>query len=223
MSKTLAEIGYSIRNQVKGYFSSDDERISIEFVYDKAWDIRSLLIKEEYRRHHQLNDQDFVSKCCLDIVCKETCEGSGEFEYTVTIPTLESSVGYDGVKYFGSPNMKTPFRRSNYQGFLYSGSESYTGNAPTYTLYDDLAILKNMPTDNMEKVCIIGIFEDPRDYCDPNDPFPIARHLVHKLELLAIQQLMSTIQIGPDEANNARDDSPKALNPQPVQRQARNE
>ena len=221
MSKTLAEIGYSIRNQVKGYFSSDDERISIEFVYDKAWDIRSLLIKEEYRKFHKLNDQDFVSKCCLDVVCTETCEGSGTFEYTVAIPILESSVGYDGVKYFGSPDMKTPFRRSNYQGFLYSDSESFTGGAPTYTLYDDRAVLKNMPTDNQEKICIIGIFENPRDHCKPSDPFPIARHLVHKLELLAIQQLMSTIQIGPDEVNNARDDSPMALNPQPAQRQER--
>ena len=58
---------------------------------------------------------------------------------------------------------------------------------------------------------MIGVFEDPRSICNQDDPFPIARHLVHKLELLVIQQLMSTIQIGPDEKNNGRDDSPDAL------------
>ena len=50
------------------------------------------------------------------------------------------------------------------------------------------------------------------DICNEDDPFPIARHLIHKLELLAIQQFMSTLQIGPDEGNNARDESPDQLN-----------
>ena len=100
------------------------------------------------------------------------------------------------------------------EGIFYSGHSSYTGNAPTFTLIDNKAILKNLPTDNMKYLCIIGIFENPRNYCKPEDPFPIARHLVHKLELLAIQQIMSTLSIGPDEYNNAKDDSPMPVNPQ---------
>jgi len=214
--KTLAEIGYSIRNQCKGYFSTDDERISIDFVYDKAWDIRSMLIKEEWRKFHQLNDNDFTTECCLKISCDEiVCDdkGSGVYEHTIIMPTLESSLGYNSIKYFGSVDKKTPFRRVNYGGYLYSGYSSFTGNAPTFTLIDNKAVLKNLPDENMEYVCVIGIFENSRDYCKPEDPFPIARHLVHKLELLAIQQIMSTIQIGPDEYNNAKDDSPMAINP----------
>ena len=109
MAKTIAEIGYSIRNQCKGYFSTDDERISIDFVYDKAWDIRSMLIKEEYRKFHQLNDNDFTTECCLEIVCDEiVCDniGSGEYEYSAVIPTLESSLGYNSIKYFGTIDKK---------------------------------------------------------------------------------------------------------------------
>ena len=63
-------------------------------------------------------------------------------------------------------------------------------------------------------MCMIAVFESPNDICNEDDPFPIARHLVHKLELLVIQQLMSTIQIGPDEKNDGRDDSPENLQKQ---------
>jgi len=219
MSKTLAEIGYSIRNQVKGFFSSDDERIDIQLVYDKVWDVRSMLLKEEYRRFKQLNDQDFTSECCLEIQCDViSCKGynSGEKVFFVQIPKVESSLGGDAVKYFGTMNKKTPFRKQSFQGHLYSGHEKYTGNAPSFTFVDDKAILKNLPTKGMKFMCMIAVFESPGDICNEDDPFPIARHLVHKLELLVIQQLMSTLQIGPDEKNDARDDSPE-----PLQKQSR--
>lgn len=219
MSKTLAEIGYSIRNQVKGYYSTDDERIDIQLIYDKAWDVRSLLIKEDYRKFKKINDQDFTTECCLKVECDLIiCDGysSGEKEYYVTLPKIEGSLGYHGIKYFGTVDKKTPFRRMNYQGYLYSDHEKYTGSVSSFTLVDDKAILKNLPTDGLKYVCLIGVLEDPRSVCDEDKPFPIARHLVHKLELIVIQQLMSTLQIGPDENNNARDDSPQQL-----QRQSR--
>ena len=217
MSKTLAEIGYSIRNQVKGYFSTDDERIDIQLVFDKAWDVRSLLLKEEYRQFKTINDQDFTTECCLEVQCDVIVCGeynSGVKEFYVTIPKVEASLGQNAIKYFGTVDKKNPFRRSNYQGFLYSEHEKYTGKAPSFTFIDDKAILKNMPTSGMKFVCLIAVFEDPRNFCEPDSPFPIARHLVHKLELLVIQQLMSTIQLGPDERNNARDESPENLQKQ---------
>jgi len=217
MSKTLAEIGYSIRNQVIGYFGTDDTRISMQFVYDKAWDVRSMLIKEEYRKFKQLNDQDYVSECCIEICCSETvCDGDDSLfsEKFITLPVLTSALGYNGVKYFGSVDKKNPFRRTNYGGYMYSDYNKYTKKAPTYTLVDDKAYLKNLPTDTMKYICVIGIFENPKDYCKPEDPFPLARHLVHKLEMIVIQQLLSTINIGPDQYNNAHDDAPMPVNPQ---------
>jgi len=122
-------------------------------------------------------------------------------------------LGYNGVKYFGTTDKKTPFRRVSYPGYLYSDHESYTSKAPSYTLLDTKAFLKNLPTDTLKFICIIGIFENPRGHCKPEDAFPIARHLVHKLELIAVKQLVSTISIGPDEYNNAKDDSPMPINP----------
>lgn len=217
MSKTLAEVGYSIRNQIKGYFSSDDERIDIQLIYDKCWDVRSILLKEEYRQFKKINDQDFTTECCLEVQCSNLiCNGidSGVKEFFVQIPKIEASIGYDGIKYFGTVDKRTPFRRVNYQGHMFAGHEKYTGRAPMFTLIDDKAILSNMPTAGMKFVCLIAIFEDPRNICDQDDPFPLARHLIHKLELIVIQQLMSTMQIGPDEANNGRDNSPDQLQKQ---------
>lgn len=217
MSKSLAEIGYSIRNQVKGFFSTDDERIDIQFIYDKCWDVRSVLLKDEYRQFKKINDQDFTSECCLEVQCNTiTCNGinSGVKEFYVQIPKIEASLGQDAIKYFGTVNKKIPFRRTNYSGHLYSEHETYTGRAPSFTLVDDKAMLKNMPTAGMKFICVIAVFEDPRNICNEDDPFPIARHLVHKLELIVIQQLTSLIQIGPDETNNGRDNSPDQLQKQ---------
>lgn len=214
MSKTLAEVGYSIRNQIKGFFSSDDERIDIQLIYDKCWDVRSILLKEEYRQFKKINDQDFTSECCLEVKCRNIiCNGhdSGVVEYYVEIPKIEASLGYDSIKYFGTVDKKTPFRRLNFQGHMFAEYEKYTGKAPSFTLIDNQALLNNMPTHGMKFVCLIAVFEDPRDICDQNDPFPLARHLIHKLEMIVIQQLMALIQIGPDEANNGRDNSPDAL------------
>lgn len=217
MSKTLAEIGYSIRNQVKGFFSSDDERIDIQLIYDKCWDVRSVLLKDEYRQFKKINDQDFSTECCLEVLCNSIiCNGidSGVKEFYVQIPKIESSLGQDAIKYFGTLDKRNNFRRTNYQGHLYSDHETYTGRAPSYTLVDDKAMLKNMPTKAMKFVCVIAVFEDPRGICDADKPFPIARHLVHKLELIVIQQLTSLLQIGPDESNDGRDSSPDQLQKQ---------
>jgi hypothetical protein len=214
MSKTLAEVGYSIRNQVKGYFSSDDERIDIQLIYDKCWDVRSILLKDEYRQFKKINDQDFTPDCCLEVQCGTiSCGGmdSGVKEFYVEIPKVEASLGQDAIKYFGTLDKRTPFRRVNFQGFMYSGFEKYTGRVPSFSIVDDKAILKNLPTKGLKYVCMIAVFEDPRNICEEDSPFPLARHLVHKLEIIVIQQLMSTLQIGPDEKNNARDDSPEQL------------
>ena len=107
MSKTLAEVGYSIRNQIKGYFPSDDERIDIQLIYDKCWDVRSILLKEEYRQFKKINDQDFTPDCCLEVKCDTiSCNGmsTGEVEYYVEIPKVEASLGQDAIKYFGTMN-----------------------------------------------------------------------------------------------------------------------
>jgi len=217
MSKSLAEVGYSIRNQIKGFFSGDDERIDIQLIYDKCWDVRSVLLKDEYRQFKKINDQDFTTECCLEVQCGNlVCNGidSGVKEFYITIPKIEASLGQDGIKYFGTVDKMHPFRRSNFQGFMFSGYEKYTGKVPTFTLVDDKAILKNLPTQGLKYVCLIAVFEDPRNICSEDDPFPIARHLVHKLELIVIQQFTSLIQIGPDEKNEGRDSAPDALQKQ---------
>lgn len=206
---SLAEIGFSIRNQIKGFVSSDDERIDIEFIYKKVHDVRSLLIKEEIDKNKALSNKFYQRICCLEVICKkEECDGipSGTTHYIVNLPPLEGVTPYS-IIYFGNDDGSITFTPKNYSGSLYSQYSQYTGKKPYYTVIDDIAYLYNLPTDELKYICIVGILENPMDKgCYPlteNEEYPMPNNLVHKLELIVIKQLMSLLNIVPDDKNNA--------------------
>ena len=220
MAKTLAEVGNSIRDQVKGFVLSDDERIDIELVYGIVFNLRSLLIKEEYKQKGYIDVNAFSSTCCLEIKCDFIkCNGftSNIKEYYVEIPKLEGSLGYDAIRYFGGVDKISPYRKLSLEGFQFAKYEKYTGSSPKYTVVDNIAMVKDLPTQNAKAICIIGVFENGSDVCQEDDVFPCPGHLLHKLELLAIQQLKSNIGIFPDDKNDARDQSPQAQ-PTPIEK-----
>ncbi|MEE8327940.1 MAG: hypothetical protein V3R32_04000 [Nitrosomonadaceae bacterium] len=217
--QTHADIGYSIRNQIRGHVSTDDERIDIEHVFKLMYDVRATLLKEEYEKNKKTNFNSFSSECCLNVVCKEIeCDGikSGDTEYTVTIPRLLDALGRDAIKYFGTVDKKNNFQYLSYQGFQHSGASTYTGNVPGYSIIGETIYLKNLPTDALKYVCMIAIFEKPLILCKPEDPFPMGEHLIHKLQLLVIKQLLSTFGINPDEYNDAKDTPPMPPTEKPM-------
>lgn len=209
--KTLAEIGYSIRNQVKGHFSSDDERIDILLVYKMMNDVRSVLIQQELRAK-SIDEGFYQEVSCLEVKCGEIeCKGlkSGDVEYYVDLPPLELGIAENGIKYFGGVDRVSPFNPKSFQGWQYAKYSKYTGKSPNYTIVGDKALLGNLPSTDMKFMSIIGIFEDPIDLgcykLKEDDVYPIPAYLIHKLELICIKQLLSTINITPDEVNNTTD------------------
>ena len=206
---TLAQIGFSIRNQVKGFFSSDDERIDIEFIYKKVKDARSLLIREEYKQYGRVAPELYQEICCLEIECRELeCQGekSGIIEKYVKVPALEN-LGSAAIKYFGSPDHKTPFNYRNYQGHLYGNASRWTGQDPYFTPVGHEFIIGNFKDDDMKVMCMVALLEDPLNggcyTITENDDFPVSQSMVHKIELIIIKQLMSTLGVLPDTKNNA--------------------
>jgi len=209
---SLAQIGFSIRNQVRGYFSSDDERIDIELIYKKVRDVRSLLIKSFYRENKFIGPEMYQEICCLEIQCRQLeCNGikTGEIEYFIELPRLETSVGFAAIKFLGSADKKLSFTRKSWQGYMFGDSSPWTGNKPFYTIVGDEARIRKLPTTGAKYACLIGLLEDPLDgkcyMLSENDPYPISNNMVHELELIVIKQLMSTLQIPPDQRNNATD------------------
>lgn len=212
---TLAEIGFSIRNQAKGYFSSDDERIDIELIYKMVHQIRSSLIKERFDEGLYLDATFYQEICCLEVKCREIeCAGqsSGMVEYYVEIPSLED-LGGPEIMYFGTTGSATQprqeFAQTNYMGYLYSQHSPWTGTKPRYIVVGKEIKIKNIPTSGLKYVCLIAVLSDPtQGNCftlTENDPYPIPNNLVHKLELIALKQLQSTLNNPPDQKNNAQE------------------
>ena len=59
MSESLEQIGYRIRDSIKGFISNQDERIDIEIIYRKMAAVRSLLLKEQYNDQKYLDESIF--------------------------------------------------------------------------------------------------------------------------------------------------------------------
>lgn len=206
---SLAAIGFSIRNQVKGFFSTDDERIDIEFIYKMIKDVRTLLIRDEINTTKAVNNAFYQTISCLELKCRSiVCDGidSEEKEYYVDIPVL-ADAGTHTIKYFGSADKKTSFNQRNYQGHLYGNASPWTGNIPYYTIIGGEALMGNVPSDELRFLTLVAILNDPLNggcfTLSENDPFPISESVVHRLELIVIKQLMATLNIVPDIKNNA--------------------
>jgi hypothetical protein len=212
MSVTLAQIGYSIRNQVKGFFSSDDEKIDIEFIYKQVRDVRSLLIKKLSLSKQSLDPSLYQECCCLEIKCDQIiCNGvlSPDKVQYVDMPHTENID--NAIAFFGTADKKTAFKERSFMGRLYGDAATWTGKTPWFTIIGDKAIVGNLPTVGMKYLCVVAIMEDPllcAGACYPtteNDHYPVPANMVHELELIAIKQLMSVNQTVADLKNNAED------------------
>jgi len=211
MSESLEQIGYRIRDSIKGFISNQDERIDIEIIYRKMAAVRSLLLKEQYNAQGYLDESIFGQKCCLEVQCSPiVCDGleSGDVEYWVDAPDIEALLGDQAIRYFGGPDLRSPYTHRNLNGATYQQYNIYTSHTPSYTITGTKFTIYNMPTKGLKFVCLIAVFEDVMSICTPSDPFPLPSTLIHKMELLIKKDLMSTLTLKPDLKNNAQDEGP---------------
>lgn len=206
--KTLRETGYSILNAVNGFVTSDDQRVDIEWIYDKIWDVYAKL-KNKYReKEGHLTPADYAQKCCLEIKCREeVCDGkkSGQKQYYVELPDIDWFGAEDPIVFFGSDNLETPATYKSINGFQNSSDETYISGKFMYTIVGSEAWVKNLPTSSMTRICMITVLEEPGSKCSPDEKFPAPRAFLFELELLVKRDILSTWGINPDLINNAND------------------
>lgn len=210
---TLAEIRYSIRNQLEGQVVTDDHRLRIRFIDKQIRSIRSLLLAEELNRGLGI-DQAFLQVIdCLQVKCdKVTCNGNTlPFKtHFVDVPPITSH-GSNPI-YLGLIDGTLPFERVSYSAFLQWTGGSFSFKRPAYALIDGMALLKFFPI-GTKWIRLVAALDDPMNggcvTLKENDPYPLPERLVHQLELLVIKQLLSTLPIPGDLVNDAVDAAPQ--------------
>jgi hypothetical protein len=211
MAESLEQIAYRIRDSIKGYLPNQDEIMDIEIIYRKMAAVRSLLLKEQYNTQKYLDESIFGQKCCLEVQCSPiACDGieSGDVEYWVDAPNIEALLDDQAIRYFGGPDMKSPYTHRSLNGANFQQYNTYTSHTPSYTITGTKFTLYNLPTKGLKYVCLVAVFEDVMSVCKPEDQFPLPSSLIHKMELLIKKDLMSTLALKPDLKNDAQDTAP---------------
>jgi hypothetical protein len=150
--------------------------------------------------------------CCLEVECrKASCVingqsvKSGTKEYYVELPKLVGGIGWADIKFLGLDDYKTNFVRKNLLGFNTSDGDYWGRNNALFTIIGKEAKLKNLPTAGLRYVCLIGILDDPTTACtwDADIEYPLPNHLIAKLEIIVLKQILSTYNIKGDYRSDA--------------------
>jgi hypothetical protein len=217
MSKTLAEITFSIRNPLKGWISSQNETISDKFLYREISDARSILIKKWFTQNKWIDIQSYASVCCLEICCHHIkCYDkgmmmdvdSGEVEYKVTAPFIESSLGEQAIMYFGDMDGKHPYAKRSVLGASFSKFNFYTHSVPSFFRTNNIFTIENLPDTGTKFVKLIAVLEDVYSSCKPEDIFPFPNHLIYELEELVSKRIMDPARRRPGSRATTTDNNP---------------
>ena len=215
---TLEDIRSSIMSQAYGQVPSDDGRLRKRFVEHVIRSVRSELIKDFARRNVGVPQGFYQRICCLDVKCDNVvCHGHRvpiDTEH-VDIPILEDIPG--NPSYFGTADGKTPFRRTGLNMLPFFTGGSFRRREGAFAISGDKAFIR-MPSRSMAgSLCLHGILSDPMEKAcvalSERDPYPVPQNMIHKLELIALRQILSTLPIRHDDVNDGVDDSNKQSQP----------
>lgn len=216
MAKSLSKIVYSIIEQCSHRVVSDDSRLDFEFIADKVHDVRLLLLKEDWAAKRKVDDGFFKRSCCFEIKCgSPNCEGNklSDIEYHyVSLPKISTAVN-GTIRYAGTvmDNQSESFEISILSNSQWKvrGANPYIPKKPIGTLINNSTlVLENIP-EGMKYICVDAVWENPIINCetDNNADYPIPGDLIHKLEIVTIQHVLSANLVGADVINNALDDT----------------
>lgn len=238
MAKTN-KIIYSIFDQCTGKVPSDDSRLEESLILHVMNDVRALLIRQEIVSGRRLDESYYQLKCCIEVVCDDiVCSGidSGKNVYYARIPKLIEGIGFKNISFLGTvefperfKGLKSNFDRYTMNGWLAMDHLEWANLRPSYSVvggYMDgdtiedgtIALLKNLPKTGIKRLCIMGIFANPEELpCDEEEfmemEYPIPTHMIHRLEMITIQQLLSTESVPGDPTQDSRDNTGGQLNP----------
>lgn len=226
------EIVYSIMEQLTGFTPSKDTRIPEEFIIHQMNNIRAVLIKEKFDQDKTISDSNYQLICCLEVKCDRIiCNGvdSGDKIYYVEFPKLmegleNTSIKFVGtVEFGGNDPIRSHFDRYGFNAWTFSHKLPYVGKRPSYTIVGGyqagdtkidktIALLKNLPTAGLRSLCALILLDNPLEgSCNSDETmnmeYPIPSHMRYKLEMLVLQQILSTMNTPSDDINNSKDDT----------------
>jgi hypothetical protein len=222
---TLNEIAYSIKNRLEGFIPSDDSVLDIEYMYSRVNVARGALIRMLVDKKMSLDDDFYQKICCLEIQCETTICDNIELSraYYVNVPDTVSVA--QGIKYFGDVDIARAFTYVSNTGFINNHASQISSKIPYYTFINGKAYVKNLPTADMKYLCMIAILDNPLDgKCitrSADDPYPLPQIYVQQIEEMVMQELMPSMMIFPDNANDASNDArsnPLNYKIQPIKR-----
>jgi hypothetical protein len=207
---TLEQLRSSITGQVRGQVPSDDGRIRKRFVEHVIRSVRSELIKELARKGVGLSQDYYQRICCLEVLCDELVCGQYRVPLKtqyLAIPQIES-IPFN-PSYLGPADGMTPFRKIPFGQFPFYTGGSFRKREGAFAIMDNKAFL-HMPSGlHAKSLCITAVLEDPMEgscvTLKETDSYPLPQNMVHKLELIAIKQILSTAAVKADEVNDGRD------------------
>lgn len=216
---TLNQIRNSIREQVTGYMATDDTRLEDGFIDNIVRTKRSLIIRDRAKNGLGVESAFYQDLPCIEVTHGSAmCEGVqlDPDESMAIIPAVEAFRG--SIAYFGSVSGKHPYGEMGLSAYLNATGGRFCVSNPVYTKGVGVIRIKFMDK-QVERVRLLAVLEDPAanscllDFED--SPYPVPLNIVHQLETLCLKQIMSTLPITPDTANNGTDDQGQSsrLNP----------
>jgi hypothetical protein len=197
-----------IKEKLTGYNVRNTFPLTDEMLIDRLDVIRELLIQQN---KNALNDMFYTSTCCIDVECEgfgctigdEFIE-SGVSLFSSDLPALITGVGNNDIKYLGTIGYGNAYDRSTLANFINNKYSRWTSRRIIYTIVGNKIYYKNIPS-GLNKICIVGLFKNPVSLCDYNlreSEYPVPHE--YKLELLVVQDILTSMGIFPDELNDMR-------------------
>jgi hypothetical protein len=198
-----------IQKRLEGFYITDDTLPQLEVIADEAHKARGDIIKAA--KFINPPPQYFQKVCCLKVQCEQQmCDGRPT-GVKRTFVDLGSGVmgawGKKAIRFLGVEGVFSMEWRDSAKDFK---SPYMKSNTAYFTLSGSVAELFNLPTPNVEFVCVEFLSSDPmaaltKSECDDayEQDYPFPADELGMLEDLVVKRLGPSKGIRPDYQNNA--------------------
>lgn len=235
MGKSLIRMVETIKEELTGWFITDDLKPDDEYIVDKINDARATLIRQELRRGF-INLDYYQELCCIEVTCEEkgcyigdTFIKSGTVIWTAEIPNLMLGVGEKSILALGNDNMLTGYGDDNVfhkvttNNFMMFRGQRLLSDKKTWTRLGNKLFFKNLPQDT-RFICGHVLLYNPTSACnwdDDTSDYPVPSEST--VQLLVLRSLAGSLPIPGNELNDAREVVVPQQNAQQLEKNVNNQ
>lgn len=206
----IQEIVDIVKEKLTSFHVTDTFNITDSIIINRINTIRELLIQQN---KNKIQSMFYSEVCCIDVKCVEPgCEINGEYiesginlSYS-DLPELISGLNGKELKYLGLSGFGNKFSEVAFENLFESNYSRFSKKMIQFSRVGNRAYYLNLPK-NVNKLCLIGLVKDPVSLCSyykERTIYPSPQE--YKLELLVVQDILSSYNVNPDEQNNTRHD-----------------